>query len=126
MNARSTDAISNYSITTANGITTIVNVGDSAHRGTLNVGNVQESSLDSERRSQMAIGGTLEAFAGSSVVILGPLPNTSEPAQIDNGAFLNISTASRRTVSFNGAGTLQIDPAGTFSGSDCRVLPSET
>ena len=28
----------------------------------------------------------MEAFAGSSVVILRPLPNTSEPAQIDNGA----------------------------------------
>jgi hypothetical protein len=112
------DARSNYTITTNGSETTLVNTGDPSHSGTLNLTGVQEvvfnPSVDPSGNS-----GLLEAFAGSTVIILGPLSNVSEPAQIDNGATLQFNIAESGTVTFatGATGTLVLEQPATFTGT---------
>ncbi len=71
------DALSNYTITTLNGVTAPFTnaTGDPAHRGTLNVTNVWELVFNPSA-DPSSNDGVLEAFAGSAVALVGPLPNT--------------------------------------------------
>src|SRR5262249_53340859 len=107
---------SNYTITTVNGVTTLTNVGDALHTGTLTVSNVQalafNPSFDPTKNS-----GSLEA-TGDTLDILGPLPNGSEPATIDSGATLELATPNAGAVTFAAAsGTLKLDNSQSFSGT---------
>jgi hypothetical protein len=112
------DARSNYLITTINGVTTLVNIGDPAHAGMLSVTNVQElvfnPAVDPSGNS-----GLLEAFPGSTLDILRLPPTVIEPAQIDSGATLEISnTASAPSqIAFAGSNaTLQLDQTPSITG----------
>ena len=112
------DALSNYHISTFGETTTLANIGDPQHAGTLNLTGVQEvvfdPSVDPSGNS-----GLLEAFAGSTVLLLGPLSNVSEPAQIDGGATLAIDTPASGTVTFaaGATGTLILAQPSAFTGS---------
>ena len=112
------DALSNYHISTFGETTTLANIGDPQHAGTLNLTGVQEvvfdPSVDPSGNS-----GLLEAFAGSTVLLLGPLSNVSEPAQIDSGATLAIDTPASGTVTFaaGATGTLILAQPSAFTGS---------
>jgi T5SS/PEP-CTERM-associated repeat protein len=109
------DAMSNYTITTSNGVTTLVNTGDPAHAGTLNVSHVQALAFaPTIDPSGNAV--SLEV-TGNALDILGPLP-AGEPLTIDNGSTLELATADNGTVTFAGAtGTLKIDTASSFTGA---------
>ena len=96
------DAPSNYTITTNGGVTTLVNTGDSAHAGTLQLTDIQAiafaPTVDPSGNS-----GTLTA-TGDELYILGPLPNGgSEPITIDAGSSLVLATPEAGTVTFAGA-----------------------
>ena len=79
-------------------ITTIANTGNSQHAGTLTITNVEALTFHptvdptSHPRTLESTGDTLE--------LLGPIPNRSEPATIDNGATLELATPDAGTVTF--------------------------
>ena len=109
------DMSSNYSVTTTNGTMTLVNIGDPAHSGTLNLTNVQAvafaPTIDPSGNS-----GTLEAN-GDTLIVLGPLPNGGEPMTIDNGSTLDLGVADTGTVTFMGpTGTLRLETPSSFTG----------
>jgi len=109
------DAMSDYTITTLNGVTTLVNTGDPAHAGTLNVSNVQALAFaPTVDPSGNAV--SLEV-TGNALDILGPLPG-GEPLTIDNGSTLELATADSGIVTFaGGTGTLKIDNSSGFTGA---------
>ena len=116
-----TDARSDYTITTnGSAAASIVNVGDSAHAGTLNVINVQElvfqpNSDPSVSGTFATNDGTIDATGGTFVILAG-----NHPITIEAGATAELDTASSYTgsVTFEAAtGTLQIDQSTTFTGT---------
>jgi hypothetical protein len=110
------DAMSDYTVTTLNGVTTLVNTGDPAHAGTLNVSNVQALAF-APTIDPSGNAGSLEV-TGDALDILGPLPGGGEPITIDNGSKLELGTADNGTVTFaGGTGTLKIDTASSFTGT---------
>jgi T5SS/PEP-CTERM-associated repeat protein len=110
------DAMSDYTVTTLNGVTTLVNTGDPAHAGTLNVSNVQALAF-APTIDPSGNAGSLEV-TGDALDILGPLPGGGEPITIDNGSKLELGIADNGTVTFaGGTGTLKIDTASSFTGT---------
>jgi hypothetical protein len=110
------DAESNYSIITSNGVTTLTNINDPQHAGSLTVTNVQalafNPSIDPTQNA-----GTLEA-AGGTLDILGPIPGGSEPATIDSGSTLELATPDAGSVTFaTASGTLKLDNSKSFTGT---------
>jgi len=109
------DAESNYAITTSDGITTLTNVGDPAHAGSLTLSNVQALAFNPAADPSGNLG-SLQA-TGNWLDIIGPLPGGGEPIAIANGSTLELNTADSATVSFAGPqGTLQLDQASGFTG----------
>ena len=101
----SADSRWDYAISeTGAGDATLVNLGDPAHAGTLNLTNVQAiafaPTVDPSGNS-----GTLEA-TGNDLLILGSLPNGGEPISIGAGSTLELATSDTGTVTFT-------DPTGT-------------
>ena len=109
------DAPSDYTISTDNGVTTLVNIGDPAHAGTLVLTDVQaiafEPAVDPSGNS-----GTLTA-TGAELLVLGPLPGGGEPITIDNSSTLGLATADSGNVIFAGVTGqfVDTDPS-TFTG----------
>ena len=96
---------------------TLVNAGDPAHAGTLNLANVQAVAFD-PTVDPSGNSGTLEA-TGNWLFILGPLPNGGEPISIDNGSTLALATAEAGIVTFAGSageGVILTNPA-SFTGA---------
>jgi hypothetical protein len=109
------DAESNYSITMAGGVTTLTNVGDPAHAGSLTLTNVQALAFD-PASDPSGNPGSLQA-TGNWLDMIGPLPGGGEPITISNGSTLELDTADSGSVTFAGPqGTLQLDSATGFSG----------
>ncbi|MEA2995618.1 MAG: hypothetical protein QOG74_1167, partial [Alphaproteobacteria bacterium] len=110
------DARSNYLITTLPGLpTTITNIGDPLHAGSLLATNVQELIFGNPATDPASNPGSLEVTNGT-YVMLG-LPNGGEPITIDAGATLELMTPDSGTVTFAGPnGTLQLDQPTTFTG----------
>src|SRR5229473_2264058 len=109
------DAESNYSITTANGTTTLTNTGDPPHAGTLAVTNVQALAFN-PAADPSGNPGTLQA-TGDRLDILGPLPGGGEPITIGTGSTLELNTPDNGPVTFAGpTGTLQLHVSSSLTG----------
>ena len=109
------DSPSDYSITTTGGVTTLVDTGDSAHAGTINLTGVQEVAF-APTADPSGNFGTLTA-TGDALYILGPLPGNSESITIDTGSTLALATADAGIVTFAGsAGTLTLTNPTNFTG----------
>ena len=118
------DAPSNYTINTNNGVTTLVNIGDPAHAGTLNLTNVQAVAF-APTVDPSGNPGTLTA-TGGGLLVLGPLPNGSEPVTIDSGSILGLQTPEAGTVTFAGSGTLILDNPASFTGQIAGLEVGDT
>jgi len=106
-----TGARSNYTISTSNGATLITEVGDPHHVGTLTVSDVQELVFNPSMDPSGNSGKLIEAFAGSTVDLLAPIPGGGEVVKVDSGATLESD------ITFSDAtGTLRLDPQSTFTG----------
>jgi hypothetical protein len=114
------DAPSDYSITTSNGITTLTDIGDPAHAGSLTLSNVQALAFN-PATDPSGNPGSLQA-TGNRLDIIGPLPGGGEPTAIANGSTLELDTADQGTVTFAGPqGTLQLDLAAIGFGANTTL-----
>ena len=112
------DARSNYTITTTGGTTAIVNTGDTAHAGTLDVSSVQALAFDASQDPAPNSTGGIVVTSGETLVVLKAFTNT-HLATIDAGGTLEIMAASSvEPVTFAAAGgTLQLDRSASYSGA---------
>ena len=126
------DSPSDYTITTADGVTTLVDNGDPVHAGTLILTDVQAlafaPTVDPSGNS-----GTLTA-TGDGLFVLGPLPGGGDLMIISEGSTLELATADSGTVTFAGADGYFVDAdpaaftgvvgtsAGTFASGDVLDL----
>jgi T5SS/PEP-CTERM-associated repeat protein len=111
------DARSNYTISTVNGVTTITNVGDPAHAGTLTTTNVQELAF-TPGVDPTPLNASSNVIADGTVVMLGHDAG-NESFTIDGGATLELATAESGPITFAGpTGTLQLDNASSYSTID--------
>jgi T5SS/PEP-CTERM-associated repeat protein len=111
------DARSNYTISTVGGVTTITNVGDPAHAGTLTTTNVQELAF-APGVDPTPSSNTSNVIADGTVVMLGQ-DGGNRSFTIDGGATLELATPESGVITFGGpTGTLQLDNASSYSTID--------
>ena len=119
------DSRSNYLFIPGNDEFTLVNTGDPAHAGTLNLTNVQAVAFD-PTVDPSGNSGTLEA-TGNWLLILGPLPNGGEPITIGAGSTLELATSDSGTVTFTDpTGTLKFDIPTAFTGTIAGLEVGDT
>jgi len=115
------DALSDYSISTNDGVTTLIDTGDPAHAGSLAVTDVQFLAFD-PASDPTPYNNAIDVNGGTFVILEGNIPGTSSPApiMIEAGATAEIDTGASYTgsVTFNaGTGILVLDQASDFGGT---------
>ena len=115
------DARSDYSISTNDGVTTLTNIGDPAHAGSLVATDVQFLAFD-PASDPTPNNNTIDANGGTFVILEGNIPGTSSPAPItiEAGATAEIDTGTSYggLVTFHaGTGMVVLDQPSDFGGA---------